>query len=110
MLLVSGGWPRSPEEYVLGSRPPAATCPGCKTGAPISTSPSSEIANRLGFTLYPVLAPEPPAAAIDAEARARPDSAAVTLAASAEVQETGLPPGPARPAARPTPPAPASTP
>lgn len=76
MLLVSGGWPRSAGEYLLGSIGPTAQLPGCKMAGPALYEPIHEVANRLGFTLYPVLAPDLPSA-IDAADRASRDPLAV---------------------------------
>ena len=88
MLLVAGGWPRSIGEYVLGTIDPTSSVPGCKMIGPPIYDPIHETANRLGFTLYPVLTPQTPSA-IDAEHTEAPDPLGVnSLTRFTEVQET----------------------
>jgi VWFA-related protein len=56
-LIASGGWPQSAKEYLLGTtvtRWPS----GCKILGPALWNPVHEVANQVGFTLYPVLISE----------------------------------------------------
>ena len=65
MMLLSGGWPQSAKDYLVGDRPFGAfECPA--EGAAIYR-PIYETANRLGYTLYPVDVPPPNAGVVSAE-------------------------------------------
>ncbi len=65
MLLLSGGWPQSAKDFLVGSQPfGAIDCPA--EGAAIYR-PIFETANRLGYTLYPIDVPSPDGAPVDAE-------------------------------------------
>ncbi len=53
MLLLSGGWPASPERWVLGTFNPSVETVGLDSGYELY-KPLTETANRLGYTLYTV--------------------------------------------------------
>jgi VWFA-related protein len=84
-LLVSAGWPRSAKEYVLGSynrRWPS----GCRLLGPALWDPIHQTANQVGFTLYPVLAPDATrAVALEVDDAPVPFN---PLGASSHLQET----------------------
>lgn len=57
MLVLSGGWPQSVCDYLLGQRDPLTTTGECVNRGPELLKPIHEIANVLGYTLYPVDVP-----------------------------------------------------
>ena len=68
MMMLSGGWPQSAKDYLVGTMTPfaAGDCPdrGARLWEPIHST-----ANLLGYTLYPVDIPTPKATAIHAAAK-----------------------------------------
>ncbi len=65
MMLLSGGWPHSAKEYLVGSRPLGAM--DCPDKGPAIYRPIFETANRLGYTLYPVDLPSPEGSGVGPE-------------------------------------------
>ena len=65
MMLLSGGWPQSAKDFLVGSTPFGAI--DCPNRGPELYRPIHETANRLGYTLYPVDVPSPNAGAVSAE-------------------------------------------
>jgi VWFA-related protein len=57
MLLLSGGWPQSACDYVTGPRSPLQNTSNCGGRGPALLRPMYEVANLLGYTLYPVDVP-----------------------------------------------------
>jgi hypothetical protein len=57
MLILSGGWPSSAYDYVLGPTQPLARTGECGAEGPKIFRPMYEVANLLGYTLYPVDVP-----------------------------------------------------
>ncbi|MCP4201330.1 MAG: VWA domain-containing protein [bacterium] len=57
MLLLSGGWPSSAYEYVMGATPAIHRTGECGHQGPKLLRPMYEVANLLGYTLYPVDVP-----------------------------------------------------
>ena len=57
MLVLSGGWPPSVCDYLLGPRNPIANGGECVEQGPKLLRPIYEIANLLGYTLYPIDVP-----------------------------------------------------
>lgn len=57
MLVLSGGWPQSVCDYLLGQRNPLEETGECINRGPKLLKPIYEIANLLGYTLYPVDVP-----------------------------------------------------
>ncbi len=66
MMLLSGGWPQSAKDYLIGSNPFGAF--ECRKTGPEIYRPIYQTANLLGYTLYPVDVPPPDAGAVSAEA------------------------------------------
>lgn len=64
MMLLSGGWPRSAKDYLVGSQPFGAL--DCGEEGSAIYRPIFETANRLGYTLYPVDVPSPDAGTVTA--------------------------------------------
>lgn len=54
MLILSGGWPSSAYDYVLGPTPPMQRSGECGHKGPSIFRPIYDVANLLGYTLYPV--------------------------------------------------------
>jgi VWFA-related protein len=65
MLLLSGGWPFSPADYIVNNPGRPILTRQVPRGEDIMR-PLSETANRLGYTLYPVDVPGLQTAAVDA--------------------------------------------
>ncbi len=57
MLVLSGGWPPSVCDYLLGPRDPISNSGECVERGPKILRPIYEIANLLGYTLYPIDVP-----------------------------------------------------
>ena len=57
LLLLSGGWPLSPCDYALGQRSLVESSGFCEGRGPELYRPMYEIANRLGYTIYPIDVP-----------------------------------------------------
>ena len=75
MLMLSGGWPQSAYEYVLGQSDPFSRTGECSHKGSKILRPMYDVANLLGYTLYPIDVPSSrmdiSAAEDDAEALAR---------------------------------------
>ncbi len=69
MLVLSGGWPYVPAEYVTADAP-RALVDRLVAGGPELYRPLSDTANRLGYTLYPVDVPGLQSELVDAGAEA----------------------------------------
>lgn len=69
MMLLSGGWPWDPAQWVSGSSRRMINEPGIPRGADIY-APLSTTANLLGYTIYAVDMPGLQAAGVDAFSRA----------------------------------------
>ena len=54
MLILSGGWPSSAYDYVLGATPPTQRSGECGHEGPRLFRPMYDVANLLGYTLYPI--------------------------------------------------------
>lgn len=54
MLILSGGWPSSAYEYVLGAAPSIERSGECGHEGPKILRPMYDVANLLGYTLYPI--------------------------------------------------------
>lgn len=54
MLILSGGWPSSAYDYVLGATQPLQRTGECGQVGPKLLRPMYDVANLLGYTLYPV--------------------------------------------------------
>lgn len=67
MLVLSGGWPYVPAEYVTADEP-RALVDRLVAGGPQLYRPLSDTANRLGYTLYPVDVPGLQSELVDAGA------------------------------------------
>jgi hypothetical protein len=65
MLLLSGGWPRDACSYVMGQTNPLEGGIECDGQGPKIWRPMYEVANLLGYTLYPI---EMPAGTMDISA------------------------------------------
>lgn len=57
MLVLSGGWPMSVCDYLVGPRDPIASTGECINRGPEIYKPIYELANLLGYTLYPIDVP-----------------------------------------------------
>ena len=65
MMLLSGGWPQSACDYLTGPRSPQANEANCGGKGPVILRPMYEVANLLGYTLYPV---DVPSSSLDIDA------------------------------------------
>ena len=54
MLILSGGWPSSAYDYVLGATPASQRSGECGHKGPRIFRPMYDVANLLGYTLYPI--------------------------------------------------------
>ena len=57
MLVLSGGWPMSVCDYLVGPRDPISSTGECINRGPEIYKPIYELANLLGYTLYPIDVP-----------------------------------------------------
>lgn len=87
MLMLIGGWPFDPSEYVVDQAGRAITETDIRRGYEL-LSPLTDTANLLGYTLYPIDVPGFQASAVDANASF--DAASGALGSRSFLRETGL--------------------
>ncbi len=67
LLLLSGGWPYSVEDYVLGRQDPITRTGECTSDGPKLYRQVFDTANLLGYTVYPIDVPGRDSSPISAE-------------------------------------------